>query len=276
MIHPKKLASLPKKTRLRKIVTLIEEWERLLDGNAPPERSYVRDVLSLLKEDPRLDEGVYALAEEISGMWPEADAYRRLDHLKYALMGKLGITPADWDFYDPETHSLSRRGVQVLPIRVYLDDIRSPFNVGSIFRTAEAFGAENVFVSQYTARPDHGRALRSSMGCTEILPWSLRSIEELGTEEAGRIFALELGGTPVEEFRFPSLPEGGTVVVGSEELGVSPEARARAEEEGGIVSIPLAGGKASLNVAVAFGILMERWSSFLAAYGVSPDNAVGT
>ncbi len=48
-----------------------------------------------------------------------------------------------------------------------------------------------------------------------------------------------------------------------EGLGLSPEARRLAEADGGIVSIPLSGGKASLNVAVAFGILMERWRSSL-------------
>ncbi|MFO7849304.1 MAG: TrmH family RNA methyltransferase, partial [Spirochaetia bacterium] len=256
-----KLASLPGKTRLRKIVTIIDEWGRLRDRDALPEKRYVREVLSLLKEDRRLNERVGVLVDEISEMWPEGDVYRRLDHLKYALMEKLGLTPADWDFYDPGTRSLSREGARVLPIRVYLDDIRSPFNVGSIFRTAEAFGAESVFLSHYTASPDHSRALRSSMGCTEVLPWSICEIEELQSEEAGNLIALELGGTPLEKFSFPSRPNGGTVVVGSEELGISPEARTRAEEEGGIVSIPLFGGKASLNVAVAFGILMERWSS---------------
>ncbi len=276
MISAKKLSTLPRKTRLRKIVTLLEEWGRLLEQGKPPLYSYVSEVLVLLCEEKRVDEPVRCLADEIRHSWPrshgafssgataEAEAYeelrRRLEHLRFALMESLGLSPADWDFYDPETSSLSRNGATIHPIRIYLDDIRSPFNVGSIFRTAEAFGAENVYVSEYTARPEHKRALRTSMGCTEVLPWRVAELSEIDPAERGVLFALELGGTPIDEFYFPS---SGMVVIGSEELGVSPELRSMATREGGIVSIPLSGAKASLNVAVAFGILMQHWHTSL-------------
>lgn len=68
------------------------------------------------------------------------------------------------------------------------------------------------------------------------------------------VFALETGGTDINEFKFP--PRG-ICIIGSEELGVSPEALARATY--GIVTIPMKGLKASLNVGVAFGILMQKW-----------------
>jgi TrmH family RNA methyltransferase len=74
------------------------------------------------------------------------------------------------------------------------------------------------------------------------------------------IFALELGGSPIGEFAFPAR---GIVLVGSEELGLSPEALRLADRSLGRVSIPQAGAKRSLNVAVAFGILMQRWFSVL-------------
>jgi TrmH family RNA methyltransferase len=70
------------------------------------------------------------------------------------------------------------------------------------------------------------------------------------------VFALELGGTPIDRFNFP---RGGVVLVGSEELGLSPEAIRLADAQGGRVSIPLGGAKRSLNVSVAFGILMHAW-----------------
>lgn len=285
MISPRKLASLPRKTRLRKIVTLFEEFDRLLEQGSLPDRTYVLDVCSLLREEKRIEEGVRALAKRLASDWPPVDRSfadrapatepagskrtpatepaasfdelrRSLGHLRFALMDSLGITPADWDFYDPETRSLSRARAGILPLRVFLDDIRSPFNVGSIFRTAEAFGAEGLFVSEYTARPDHQRALRTSMGATEVLPWSMERIEELDPAVSGTVFALEIGGTHIDEFDFPA---EGTVIIGSEELGIGPEARAKALGDGGVVSIPLYGAKASLNVAVAFGILMQRW-----------------
>ena len=68
------------------------------------------------------------------------------------------------------------------------------------------------------------------------------------------IFVLETGGTPIEEFDFP---KKGICIIGSEELGVSPAALEKATY--GRVSIPMTGLKASLNVGVAYGILMQKW-----------------
>jgi TrmH family RNA methyltransferase len=70
------------------------------------------------------------------------------------------------------------------------------------------------------------------------------------------VFALEIGGTPIDSFDFPP---SGVVLVGSEELGLSPEALQLADRQCGRVSIPLGGAKRSLNVSVAFGILMHAW-----------------
>ena len=97
------------------------------------------------------------------------------------------------------------------------------------------------------------------MNAGQALPWEVAELESL-QGAAGGLFALELGGTPLERFAFPS---SGTVLVGSEELGLSPEALGLAENGLGRVSIPLAGSKRSLNVAVAFGILMQAWRSSL-------------
>jgi len=139
---------------------------------------------------------------------------------------------------------------------VYAEDIRAPFNLGSIFRTAEAFGAEKLLLSEGCVSPEQPRAHRSAMGCTHFLPWEYCSLESL---PAGLpVFALETGGTPITSFSFP---KHGIVLLGSEELGLSAEALKRVSA--GIVSIPMKGIKASLNVAVAFGILMQYWIASL-------------
>ena len=82
--------------------------------------------------------------------------------------------------------------------------------------------------------------------------WDRVPLEEL--PEDLPVFALETGGTDINEFKFP---QRGICIIGSEELGVSPEALARATY--GTVTIPMKGLKASLNVGVAFGILMQKW-----------------
>jgi len=124
-------------------------------------------------------------------------------------------------------------------------------------RAAGAVGREELLLSPVAAAPGHPRAARSSMGAADLVPWRRAGLEALD-ESGGKAFALELGGTPLDEFRFP---EEGIVVVGSEELGVSAEARAKCGL--GLVSIPMRGAKGSLNVGVAFGILLNAWAAQL-------------
>ena len=80
-------------------------------------------------------------------------------------------------------------------------------------------------------------------------------------ELAGKnVFALETGGTPIDEFSFP---EDGIMIVGSEETGVSDELMNMARASLGIVSIPVYGIKRSVNVGVAFGIAAQAWAASL-------------
>jgi TrmH family RNA methyltransferase len=153
----------------------------------------------------------------------------------------------------------------MMPFTVVLDRLRSPFNVGSVFRTADSFGVSSLLLVSPGASATHPRTLRTARGCTQTVRW-----EELGEEEAaerlagGDVFALELGGTAVTQFPFP---REGTVIIGSEELGVSPRLLGIADRSLGRVSIPLFGSKGSLNVSVAFGILMHAWHASVSSPG---------
>ena len=93
------------------------------------------------------------------------------------------------------------------------------------------------------------------MGCTARVSWKIADISEL--EKDAAIFALEPGGTAIGKFQFP---DRGAVILGNEELGVSPAAMRIADSRLGRVSIPTYGEKGSLNVATAFGILMFAWT----------------
>ena len=95
------------------------------------------------------------------------------------------------------------------------------------------------------------------MGSNEVVPWSIGGLESLNT---ANIFALETGGAPIESFDFP---DEGTVILGNEELGVSPEGLELAGRSAGIVSIPLYGAKGSLNVTAAFAILIHSWCAWI-------------
>ncbi|MBR4823198.1 MAG: TrmH family RNA methyltransferase, partial [Spirochaetaceae bacterium] len=121
---------------------------------------------------------------------------------------------------------------------------------------AEAFGAEKVLLSPFCTDPAHPRAVRSAMGCIESIPWERTSLDDLPDDIP--VFALETGGTSIDDFVFP---KKGIVILGSEELGCSPKALERATY--GCVTIPMTGIKASINVGVAFGVLMSFWTQKL-------------
>jgi len=261
MIPLQKLIRLPRHQRLRKIANVLSfEDAALARGEVPTaaRACFLRDVSALLAADeeffPETRTAIAAAAMEIDAAYRDSRTPERrpVNALRYAVDAAIGKQAADWDFVDSAGRlALSAR--RVLPgVTLYLEDIRSPFNVGSIFRIAESFGVERVLLSPLCASPEHLRAARSSMGCTEAVPWERAELETL----LEPVFALETGGTGLDEFAFP---KSGVLIVGSEELGVSPQALARAEGSAGRVTIPTIGAKGSLNVAVAVGIVMRQW-----------------
>ncbi|QQO11316.1 TrmH family RNA methyltransferase [Breznakiella homolactica] len=224
---------------------------------------YLTAVLRLLAEDTGFSGAsaaalssaweAFRLAESPVSELSRGELLRRLNGTRHILLAEIGKHPADWDFID-HGGRLDQSQRRVFPgVAVYLEDIRSPFNVGAMFRTAESFGAETLLLSPLCADPGHPRAERTAMGCIAVLPWERVPLEEL----PGPVFALETGGTPLADFNFPLR---GTAIVGSEELGVSPGALALADQSLGRVSIPVYGAKGSLNAGVAFGIVMQAWA----------------
>jgi RNA methyltransferase, TrmH family len=258
---------------MRKMALVLGEVERELLGQGQAEgrietegraeaserlAAYVGGLAALLLREGETPEAVLVAAGAAAkaGQRPP-ELVRAVDALRHALIAASGQAPADWDLIDPNTGLRDSASRRVIPgLRVFLEDLRSPFNVGSIFRSADAFGVEELILSPSCADPLHPRALRSAMGAVELLSWRRDSLENLAG--LGPLFALELGGTAIGSFQFP---RRGTVVLGSEELGITREARAACAY--GTVSIPMSGAKASLNVAVAFGILMHEWTSSL-------------
>ncbi|MDR2070343.1 MAG: TrmH family RNA methyltransferase [Treponema sp.] len=186
----------------------------------------------------------------------ERSLIRTLNTVRHILLAETGRQTADWDFIDHQGRLDSKKRRSFPGMRVYLEDIRSPYNVGAMFRTAESFGTERIFLSHLCADPRHSRAIRTAMGCVDLLPWE-RAGGLAGLGE-GPFFALETGGVPLPEFRFPA---EAILLVGSEELGLSPEALEVADASLGRVTIPAYGVKGSLNVSVAFGIVLQVWAA---------------
>jgi TrmH family RNA methyltransferase len=271
-----KLEKLPRNQRLRKIAKLFAEAENRLclgleSGNSNTtdlfsanEIQFFADTVKFLANDTlfatEIQEVFGDIAEKIIiSQCCRTELRRMLNNAKHLLLNETGRYQADWDFTgsDGRLDPAKRRIFEGMLI--YLEDIRSPFNVGAMFRTAESFGAEKIFLSPFCADPGHRRAHRTAMGCVEVLPWERREFfaEAEITELPRPVFALETGGIPLAEFPFP---RRGLLIAGSEELGISPRALAVADASLGRVSIPCYGAKGSLNVSVAFGIVMQAWA----------------
>lgn len=290
MITIRKLKTLPHETRLRKTVSVLAHLE-LREADLISHRRYLRDLTETVVQDRSLPleirEIAHSLVDALDRTGEEATATgardpregiaatgpqgsregdtaardatlrRAVNTLRHEMNAFLGRPAADWDLYDPEAGGLDASKRIVRDFYLYLEDLRSPFNVGAVFRAAESFGVRRIFISTHTADPDHPRARRASMLTTEVVPWERLHFDE-ARARAGTplVFALETGGTPVEQF---PLPEPGLMVIGSEELGVSPEVLAAADVSAGRLSIVTGGVKGSLNVAVAAGIALHAW-----------------
>ncbi|MDR3139203.1 MAG: TrmH family RNA methyltransferase [Treponema sp.] len=267
MIPRHKLERLPRSQRLRKIAKLFEEAEYRLSQTGTlsgGELTGLGEALAVLAADGAFAPAAAAALRAAAGSLGPGEASRRpLNTVRHILLAETGRVPADWDLIGSGGRLDPQKRRPFPGMTVYLEDIRSPFNVGSMFRTAESFGVERLFLSPLCADPRHPRALRTAMGCVEVLPW-----ERLPAPPEDRplfpfqtlpkpLFALETGGRDIDDFPFPP---GGSLIVGSEELGVSPEALAAAEASLGRLSIPLYGVKGSLNVSVAFGIALAAWA----------------
>jgi tRNA(Leu) C34 or U34 (ribose-2'-O)-methylase TrmL len=143
-----------------------------------------------------------------------------------------------------------------LPIAIYLDHVRSAYNVGSILRTCEALRIGAVHCSERTPFIDNEKVERTAMGAAALVP----CIPSSTLSKLPRpIIVLDTSedALPVSSFLFP---ESFTLVLGNEEYGVSNESLELADV---MLEIPLLGAKNSLNVACAFAIaaaeIRKQW-----------------
>ena len=143
-------------------------------------------------------------------------------------------------------------------IYLILHNVRSAYNVGSIFRTADAAGINKTYVCGYTPTPGDKKVIKTSLGAEKSVPWEYhkqtwRLMEKL---KAGgvQIVALEQTKESIDYRKFkPRFPMA--LVVGNEIKGLSKRTLEYANK---IIAIPMFGKKESLNVSVATGIAIYK------------------
>lgn len=141
-----------------------------------------------------------------------------------------------------------------LPLAVLVDNVRSLWNVGSIFRTADACGVERLVLAGITGTPPRPEIAKTALGAEQMVAWRYRAdvlgaLAELKRE--GHVpVAIETSPRAIalDRFEWPRRP---CIVIGNEVAGITPPLLAACRHH---VFIPMRGLKDSLNVAVAFGI----------------------
>ncbi len=143
-----------------------------------------------------------------------------------------------------------------LRVSVILDNVRSLYNVGAFFRTADATGVERLYLSGLTAAPPNRGIAKTALGAEEAVPWThcedpVGLIDDLRARGL-EIVAIETGAGAIDLFEWrPRFPV--CVVFGHEVDGVRPALLERCDVH---VQIPMLGRKRSLNVATAGGVVL--------------------
>lgn len=137
-----------------------------------------------------------------------------------------------------------------------LENIRSQYNVGSIFRSADAFGVEKIFCVGYTPDPDAESLKKTSLGAERTVAWSVCVTIREAIEECKRegciIVALETGPDALD-IRNVRVKYPVALILGNEVTGLSGEALRLADQK---VMIPMCGHKESLNVSVTAAVAL--------------------
>jgi tRNA G18 (ribose-2'-O)-methylase SpoU len=148
------------------------------------------------------------------------------------------------------------------PLVLILDNVRSALNVGSAFRTADAFALQKIYLCGITARPPHREILKTALGATESIEWeyleepaaAVRQLQEAGY----RVLAIEQveGSTSLADFQWTD-NKPIALVFGNEVQGVHDSTLATVD---GALEVPQFGTKHSLNISVCVGVVV--WELF--------------
>jgi tRNA G18 (ribose-2'-O)-methylase SpoU len=144
------------------------------------------------------------------------------------------------------------------PICILLDNIRSLHNVGSAFRTADAFSIEKIYLTGITGTPPHREIQKTALGATESVAWEYAESPAIAAQQLKdkgyRIIIVEQTNESIALHKFnQKKDEKLCLVFGNEVNGVSEEVIALADLA---LEIPQSGTKHSLNIAVCLGIVV--------------------
>jgi 23S rRNA (guanosine2251-2'-O)-methyltransferase len=168
----------------------------------------------------------------------------------------------------PRKTATEFKKAEKLPVIILLENIRSMHNVGSVFRTADAFLTEAIYLCGYTQQPPHRDIHKTALGATETVSWvykksALEAVQHLKKEGYQTVGVEQVKGSiPLNDFKWAA-DQKLALIFGNEVEGVSEEVLSVCEK---CIEIPQFGMKHSLNVSVAAGIVL--WELFRSTVGL--------
>ncbi len=154
------------------------------------------------------------------------------------------------------------KAAQKTPLIIILDNIRSLNNIGSVFRTADAFLIEKIYLCGITAIPPHKDIQKTALGATDTVDWeyqkdTLKLIRDLKSQNIKILSIEQAENTTMLNDFIPKPDQRYAIIFGNEVKGVQQEVIFESDE---VIEIPQYGSKHSLNVSVSAGVVV--WDVF--------------
>ncbi len=241
---------LPALAAIRRVLTQTQELERQWDDPGHAARmTALAKTLDMCRHHPDNE------VKEIAGLLRHLNSDCSHKHFLGVLVPlerQFAKGVYDHDFIPHEGDRPPQEKQQTWPILVILDNIRSAFNVGAIFRSAECFGCEGLILCGYTATPDNPKLLKTTMGTEQNVAWqyeahtakAIRNIKDQGYHT----IALERSPSSISLYQY-RFPKKTALILGNERHGLAPHIIKDCEAT---THIPMWGSKNSLNVGAAF------------------------
>lgn len=228
------------------------------DATAPFPESELFLLKSLFLELSHFEDVELRKCAELADHLTPEMSERHFLNLLIPIERLLGRDLKDGDFL--VTHADRNLQVSRQPLYFILENLRSSFNVGSIFRLADGLAVEKIYLCGYTPGPEADGVGKTAMGTTETVPFihyktSLEAIRALKSEGV-EIVGLETAGKaqPLFQYEFQKTT---ALLVGNERFGLDPKSLALCDA---LVELPLKGMKNSLNVATALSGAAFEWT----------------
>ena len=271
MYSKTKFLTFTARNMLRKIALELDAAQRLLVEDAPAAsvvRGHLERAASYLKfaethdriQDISLQQriAVETIVSRLEGketvVLPR-EVFSLVNAVYHSVAERAGMPVGEQHFCVRIQDDLQREPSR-FPCIAVADNIRSAFNVGTLFRTADGFGVESLVLTGISPGPENAKVRKTAMGSDAFQPWERKptmmdAIQSLG---AVHIYALETVQGSVSlfdvSFQYPM-----AVLLGNEEFGILEDALDVADT---IVHIPMYGKKNSFNVGVSFGMVMSE------------------